>query len=70
MGLFNRRESRVEVPDETTADRVRLKGEAISKLRRAQALKRRSSAMAADLTEHGETNHYIERLRAAMGVTS
>lgn len=68
MGIFRKRSP--SLPDETTADRVRLKQEALGSLRRAQALKRRSSAMAADLSEHGETNHYIERLRAAMGVTS
>lgn len=69
MGIFRRKAAPSE-PDETTADRARLKQQAYGKLHRAEALKRRSSAMAADLSEHGETNHYIERLRAAMGVSS
>lgn len=69
MGLFSRKKRVQVTPDETTLDRAKLKGEAIRKLRRAEDLKKRSSAMAADLVGHGETNHYIERLRQAWGVT-
>lgn len=68
MGIFRKRPQPYRVPDESTADRARLKREAVSSLRRAEDLKKRSAAVAADLSEHGETNHYIERLRAAWGV--
>lgn len=67
MSLFHRRR-RVSVPSETTEDRARIRQDAIKSLRRAEDLKKRSSAVAADLSQHGETNHYIERLREAWGV--
>lgn len=68
MGFFHRKQPPVSVPPETTEDRVRMKGEAIRALRRAEALKRRSSAVAADLSEESATNHYIERIREAYGL--
>lgn len=67
MGLFKRRPI-VSMPDESTADRARLKADALGSLARARALKRRSAALAADLNEHGDTNHYAERLREAYGI--
>ncbi len=69
MGLFGKRQPVSSVPEESTVDRVRLKREALGKLRRAEALKRRSSAIAETLNANAETNHYIERLRDAWGVT-
>lgn len=68
MGLFSRKHLGNESPDESTLDRAKLKREAITKLRRAQDLKRRSSAVVADLNEHGETNHYAARIREAYGI--
>lgn len=38
------------------------------KLRRAQALKDRSSKVTSALGDEGRENHYIRRIRAAMGV--
>ena len=67
MGLF-RKKPHTTIPDETTADRARLKAQAIGSLNRAKALKARSSAVAADLSEHSQTNHYIERIRKAYGI--
>lgn len=68
MWWFNRKPAPSIVPDEDTQDRARMKEEALRSLRRAKALKKRSAAMAADLNEHGETNHYIERIREAYGM--
>jgi hypothetical protein len=67
MGIFRKRPHTGGVPDESTQDRALLKRDAVKSLRRAEDLKKRSSAVAADLTAHGQTNHYIERLREAWG---
>lgn len=53
-----------EVQD-TTLDRRKALLVQQQKLRRAQDLKRRSSAVAASLQEESNVNHYIERLRLA-----
>lgn len=68
MSLFKRKTPSTatpDVPDETTIDRAKLLDRQHAKLRRAEDLKRRSSAVAASLQEESSVNHYIERLRLA-----
>ncbi len=68
MGRFTRKNVSQTVddrPDETTMDRRKLLAEQNTKLRRAEQLKRRSAAVAADLNEEGKVNNYAWRLRQA-----